>query len=410
MGANNQADADNSTAGTEDSSVQDKPFNPDDVSSADDFEAAVEAVAATPVNTGTIEKDKELSKLDEEDNSDPDGESGIVDPDEETDGDNASDSDKDADSDSDDADESSGDDDADADSDADGDGDSDSDDSDADQDGDDDSDGDDASDAEKQERFRVRSKDPLTKETLRVLGRNRDLDVDEAKELARKNLIAQGVLQDKSADGDDASDDADGMPGTVDATETRIAELEKQNKTAMEEDFDFTKASELQAEIGKLSRHIGTLQIKAHQSEQEAAQASRAEYIQTFNSSQKKAEEKYDFVKDRESKGSKLMSDIDARLKEAGDPRFDDPNKPLLVAQMAAKELGIPPLGKTVKKSPEDGKPGSPKAPGKKAIVQPARADSRTKEKTDTGQLDERIDGIGSVEDYENLIYGEAVR
>lgn len=414
MGAKNQADADNSTTAADDKSAEDSTFNPDSVTSADEWEQVVANVAAAPVDPDTVEKDKELSAKDEEDNSDPDGDVSYVDPDDEgsdDDGDDASGDDS-GDGDGDESDSSADDDDgADDDSDKDeSDDDSDSGDDDGDS-GDGDDDGDDASDDQKkldeQERFRVRSKDPLTKETLRLLSRNRDLDIEQARELARKNLVEQGVIKDESAgkdDGDDASDD--GMPKTVEDAESRISDLEAQAKTAMEEDFDFTKASELQAEINKLNRHIGTLQLNEVQREKEEQESARAKYIENFNASQAKAEATYDFAKDPESEGSKLMSEIDERLKEAGDPRYSDPNKPLIVAQMVARELNIAPKGKTVKKSPDEGKPGKPNKSGKKATVQPARGDSRTKEKSDKGQLDERIDKISSVEDYEKLLYG----
>jgi hypothetical protein len=75
-------------------------------------------------------------------------------------------------------------------------------------------------------------------------------------------------------------------------------------------------------------------------------QLEAAAYNAAFSASEAKANALYPFTSDLSSAGAKRMIEIDNALSANGDPLFADPNKPLIVAQMVAKELRIAPQPK----------------------------------------------------------------
>ncbi len=91
------------------------------------------------------------------------------------------------------------------------------------------------------------------------------------------------------------------------------------------------------------TRNTPALQTEAQRAKKAAA------YEAAFSVSDAKAVELYDFASDPNSEGSKRMLEIDDALKANGDPLYNDPNKPLIIAQMVAKEMRIPP--KSIKSS-----------------------------------------------------------
>ena len=115
------------------------------------------------------------------------------------------------------------------------------------------------------------------------------------------------------------------------------------------------------------------------------AKAARTAYDQAFDEAQAKAESLYDFVKQADSEAFKRMAEIDGQLSENKDPLYNDPAKPLIIAQMVAKELAIAPKtsGKNVAKpSTATGKPlpaaNTPPVGGKKSVPPVASGASRT--------------------------------
>jgi hypothetical protein len=85
-------------------------------------------------------------------------------------------------------------------------------------------------------------------------------------------------------------------------------------------------------------------------------------YEATFTASESRAVEMYDFANKPDTPAGRRMKEIDDSLAETVDPLFSDPNKPLIIAQMVAKEMLIAPRKK-----------GTPAAPAKPAAVAPAQ-------------------------------------
>lgn len=358
-------------------------FDVDGVSSIDDYETAAE-IAMNPA-PDMAEGDKKLSAEDEEVSFvDPDDEE-EPDPDaEEEEGDDASDESADSGSE-----DESGDQD---------DGDGDDDDGEEEEDDDSEAQARDDSDADDKpkRRYRLQSDDLVEQRAFDLKRRNRDLSMRECIERAEKELEvdAQGEPRPNPE-----SEQDDGMPRTVAEAEAEIDRLSDEAKKAYGEDLDFEKGAELQARINKLNRLVGKLQLS--EMEQGRNQASARD--QAYRDAERKAVELYDFVTDPKHPGIKLMEDINERLRDAGDPLYDDPEKPLRIAQMAARELGIAPKGKTRKQT---GVKSPGKAPRGKPTVQPVSGNARTNPKTNAGQLDEAVESINSPDDWDRMIYG----
>lgn len=62
-----------------------------------------------------------------------------------------------------------------------------------------------------------------------------------------------------------------------------------------------------------------------------------------FSESLIMAKSLYDFMSNQESTEYKRVAEINNTLKLANDPLYEDPNKPLIIAQMVARELRIAP-------------------------------------------------------------------
>lgn len=239
-------------------------------------------------------------------------------------------------------------------------------------------------------RYRLRTEDPVEQRALDLRRNNRDMSLQEALDRAKAEL------GDDDATGEDADAEEDSLPETVEATEREVEKLLNERNNALHEDLDFEKVTQLDQEIRKLDQHIGDLKLRAVQDQAK----SEAEFRDNLEASKVKAVELYPFVT-KEGVETARMEEIDATLKESNDPLYSDPNKPLILAQMVAKEMHIPPKGKTVKKPTAPAKGNPPK---KKAPIQQASATAQTQPKNNEGQLDERIDAINSPMDFEDAM------
>jgi hypothetical protein len=190
------------------------------------------------------------------------------------------------------------------------------------------------------DRIRLTNFSKVEKLALTIKRENPNLTLAEAEVKARDAL---GIAApDKSTAADGA---APALPATLADVDAKIKELTAQRTKAFEDDLDFKAANRLTLEIEALKDHKLTLREQASQK----ASAEQAEYDAAFDAAQKKAAGLYDFVKQPDSAGFKRMAEIDRQLEANKDPLFDSPDKPLVIAQMAAKELQIAPKSPTAK-------------------------------------------------------------
>lgn len=188
------------------------------------------------------------------------------------------------------------------------------------------------------------------------------------------------------ADGKPGNDDsakagqtaAGAMPATIQATDAKIAELRAAKVKAQTDEVDFKKADELDQQIDALKEHRVDLREQGRLAQTEAQQR----YNQTFDAATQRAVATYEFAGQPESEGGKRIAEIDTELKDSGDPLYHDPNKPMILAQMVAKELLIAPRKKEAKAA--TGKPAAESrkaetaAPAAKKPVMIASGESRT--------------------------------
>lgn len=221
------------------------------------------------------------------------------------------------------------------------------------------------------------------------LDRNPDVPLDKAIEILGLKLTPEQQAEAKT-------EAENGLPKTVADAEARIEELWEERTKAFGDDLDFKKSAELDREIAKLQKHVGSLreQELAARTEQTTRAATEAE------ESERNAIKYYPDCADAESPLVKKMVELDQLLEETDDERFHSPNKPFILAKMAAKELGIAPRNPKATAAAS-----SPSVPVKKAPVapvQPARGNARTQSTTArTGSLDEQVDNVRDEDSYE---------
>ena len=220
------------------------------------------------------------------------------------------------------------------------------------------------------------------------LDKNPDVPLDKAAEIVGVKLTIEQKQE--------AKEEADsGLPKTAAEARTKADELFEAGLKAMTEDLDFTKGAELHRESRKLEKMASELEVT-----EATARSSQEQEIQgKFEDSKRNAVKYYPATTDPESPLVKKMLELDALFEETGDDRFNDPDKPFLLAKLAARELGIAPVNPNSKKqSPPPAtatkKPQSP--------VQPASGNARTNQtKTREGTLDDVVDNIRDEDDYE---------
>lgn len=217
-------------------------------------------------------------------------------------------------------------------------------------------------------RLRLPEKDQVGRLATEFLRRNRDWNMEQAVDAAKTQL---GVKPSKvEAAPDVPAKPKSDMPETVDAVDAKIAELEAEELKAADElrTVDQTK---IQQQLRKLGRHRDTLEREAIQSRTQQEQQQRVAYDTTFSASEAKAIELYPDAGKPESAFAKRMVEIEAALEEAGSPVFHDADKPKIIANMAAKELGIAPKRKGQPAAPVSKPAATPPPPAPKKNVLP---------------------------------------
>lgn len=94
---------------------------------------------------------------------------------------------------------------------------------------------------------------------------------------------------------------------------------------------------------------------------QQTAQVSAEEaaYNRAFAASMAEAIRLYPFASSPDTEGGKLMVQIEEALRKKEDPIYYDPNKPMIIARMAAKELHVSPKPTVAASAPNSNPPGA---------------------------------------------------
>lgn len=268
----------------------------------------------------------------------------------------------------------------------------------------------------KRPQFRFRPANDVDEEAMRLQKAARAageiLSLDESLMLAKRKLgIADTPAPAKEAakdDGDpDPKVDADIVGDlTVEQIEARMAELDEEELSALE-DMNTAKVREIRKEM----RDLRQLQQVAARAEQHKAVEETKKWDSSFNQSVDTAGKLYpDFMVEGSDFHSRCK-EIDDLFKQTKDPRFDESDKPLKIAQMVARELGIAPASAAKKAEPTKA-PAQTQQPRAAITPKPARVEmtslptasgaSRTQPPA-TSSLTDRIKGIKTPEQWEAL-------
>jgi hypothetical protein len=180
-----------------------------------------------------------------------------------------------------------------------------------------------------------------------------ELSLDECLVIAKRKLgIAEPAPKPAKQGDAPATDEAkedEEIVGqlTVADIETRIKEL-KDERIAAFEDLNGKKVGAIEKEIQDLEE----LAKLAHKAEQDKSQAAARNWESSFDQSVAKAGDLFPDFMDGSTDFHARCKEVDSLFKETNDPRFNDSDKPLMIAQLVAKELGVLPR-----------KPGQPAKP-----------------------------------------------
>ncbi len=188
-------------------------------------------------------------------------------------------------------------------------------------------------------RVQLPTSDEVGRLTISYQKRNRDWTLEQAMAEAKKQL---GISTPKANAADTPAPTPEStLPKTVDEVNASIKQLRAQRRQA-NIDLKFEESSDISDKLEDLIEHKANLERQAERSQNEALQA----YDRAFEASDKRARELYEFLAQPDSAGAKRMLEIEADLKALNDPLYHDPEKPLRIAQMAARELNIAPRRK----------------------------------------------------------------
>lgn len=184
---------------------------------------------------------------------------------------------------------------------------------------------------------------------------------------------------------------------TVASVSHQIKELRIKRGEASTE-LEFETAEEIQGEIDTLMDERDELRYTEREQQADWQVQLEGEFNEAFAASERKTVQ---FYPDTAKPGSELikrMISFDERMLAAGDPVYDSPDKPFILAKAAAKELGI--IMSNPNAKPEKVKKSSPKG----SPIQPASGSARTSAPVPARKLDDALDGMESLEDYESLV------
>jgi len=183
--------------------------------------------------------------------------------------------------------------------------------------------------------FRIRPKDDVEKRAFELRKRNLDMPLKDALAQAEKELGIATTATEPEQTAEQAA------PLSVATLEAERDTLEGQIDEA-EANMDFEQLPQLRKRLRAIERQELPQAREAHARQAEALNA-------TY---QKSADQASSLYPDATKKGSEFyqkMAEIDAALQASQDPLFTDHNKPLIIAQMAARELRVAPSTRPTK-------------------------------------------------------------
>lgn len=242
----------------------------------------------------------------------------------------------------------------------------------------------------KSDRFRIRAKDDVEAEALSIRKRHPEWSLKEC--IAKAEQIL-GVEEKSHEEESEAREE----PLTVAKISEQINDLRAKRDQANLA-LEVEEAAEIQRQIDALQDQREEIRF----TEKTQESAARRKEIETFEAQYKASEDKavrlYPDTTNPDSDLVARMVELDAQMREMGDPIYHSPDKPFLLAKKAALELGI------IMANPAE-KPAVKKTPAKNgAPIQPASGSARTTATNTSTRTTDAIDRIQDISDYDAYV------
>jgi hypothetical protein len=204
-----------------------------------------------------------------------------------------------------------------------------------------------AKEGDKPPQFRFRPSDKVDAEAFRIYKAaeiaQAPVSMSDAIGIARTKLgvqeqPAQNQDQTAQAEGDDSVSEDPIASVTSEETKAEIRNLRKEQSQALR-DGDLDAAADF---ADQLVETEDLLELVSVRESQEIEQNTKKQ-DQEFNSSVSKAGELFPDFNEEGGAFYERCQEIDEALKDTGDPRYFEAGKPLMIAQMAARELNVAP-------------------------------------------------------------------
>lgn len=190
---------------------------------------------------------------------------------------------------------------------------------------------------------------------------------------------------------------------TLADVEAEYAATRAERKAAMA-GLEIEKAGDLDDKLEDLRDEREALRLAEATAGATRESAEEARFFTEYDQAEAKAVAHYPDTTNAESALTKRMVELDQTMKRLGDPLFHSPNKPFLLAQKAAIELGIPMA------DPKAARTAPASTATKRRPVPPASGNARTTEPVGTAtKLEKAIGQAATMDDYENLVAGLGV-
>jgi hypothetical protein len=184
---------------------------------------------------------------------------------------------------------------------------------------------------------------------------------------------------------------------TLDDVSSEYTALKAERKAAMA-GLELERVAELDDKLDDLRDEREALRVAEAKASVSRESAEETAFLSAYEQAEAKAVAHYPDTTNPDSALTKRMVEMDQRMKRLGDPLFNSPNKPFLLAQAAATELGIPMSDPKAVTRPAS------KAPVRRPVP-PASGSARTSEPVDSAtKLEKAIGSVATMEDYDKVV------
>ena len=274
-------------------------------------------------------------------------------------------------------------------------------------------------DSDKHPQFRLRPSDNLDAEAFRIYKAAKTADADitmvDAIEIARQRL---GIPAGRTDSTQNPPQDLEGFEDQGDTEEeydptddVTHAEAKAELKSLRKQQSEALRNGDLDeaADFGDAMSDTEDLMEVLSEREESNANEAQESHDTGFQAALDRATELYPDFEKPESEFWDRCAEIDAALRDTGDSRYFDVDKPLTIAQMAAKELQVAPGRRGTTGSarpPQQISTSSQSARTEKPTPMPAASGASRTSGPPAGaaaSLTEQISTVNSADDYDDL-------